>query len=315
MITPDQAKEILIAVSARACQKMNDFARNILKTRGGRIGSGMGSLMEALWGYYANCELNQAGEPNSQCEIAWMYEHAYNDFACILRDQEWNPESKHGELLRIEAKSMVKSADESKAHFDQLVSQIGEHDLLLVIVWDWIPLNDGSLKVCPQVLDHFLGFARPVANLRDALHLARGGFFIEPGNCPDQCLASPCPHVGEPLNEQKKRERITGPEASRVSKNVSYAANFGGMLRMLKTSSEQSRRIFREIRKQDETAHQYISVIYKNFPEEETNQYTISEWQSLASRIGIEYKKLKKENLVQQIREKHPYYQNDLRSI
>jgi len=315
MITSDQVKDILIPVSARACQRMNEFARNVLKTRGGRIESGMGSLIEALWGFYANYELNQSGEPSNQCEIAWMYGHEYNDFACILRDQQWNPENKQGELLRVEAKSMLKTADEPKAHFDRLISQIGEHELLLVIVWDWVSINDGSLKVCPQVLDHFIGLAHPIAELRDKLHLARGGSFVESGKCPDQCSTSPCSHVGEPLNKQKKRERATGPEASRVSKNVSYAANFGGMLRMLKTSSEQSRRIFREIRKQNKTAHQYVSVIYKNFPEEEANQYTISEWQVLASRIGIAYKNLKKEKLIQQIRDKNLSYQNDLRNI
>ena len=41
-------------ISVKACMKMNEFSSNVLKTRGGRIGSGMGALLEALWGYMMN---------------------------------------------------------------------------------------------------------------------------------------------------------------------------------------------------------------------------------------------------------------------
>ena len=42
-----------------ACQRMNDFSTQILRTRGGRIGSGMGALLEALWGYMMNQIISQ----------------------------------------------------------------------------------------------------------------------------------------------------------------------------------------------------------------------------------------------------------------
>ncbi|GFI48409.1 hypothetical protein IMSAGC019_03736 [Lachnospiraceae bacterium] len=41
-------------ISGAACERMNQFSAQILRTRGGRIGSGMGALLEALWGYMMN---------------------------------------------------------------------------------------------------------------------------------------------------------------------------------------------------------------------------------------------------------------------
>ena len=57
-------------MSARACQKMNEFSSEILRTRGGRIGSGMGALLEALWGYMMNQIILE--ETDLDCEIAWF---------------------------------------------------------------------------------------------------------------------------------------------------------------------------------------------------------------------------------------------------
>jgi hypothetical protein len=313
VISQEQAQRILAEASGSACERINAFSREVLNTRGGRIGSGMGALMESLWGYNMNQVLKREGDEAAECELAWMYGHEYNDFACVICDSDWDPNTMQGELLRIEAKSMVASADESKAHFDQLYHLLGEHDLLLIIVWDWISL-DGR-RVTPQVLRHYIGAAKPLARLRDKLHMARGGSFIEAGKCPDGCDELPCRHVGEPINASGKRERLSGPESLRVSRTVSYAANFGGMVRMLKTNSEDSRAIFRGVRKECATSHAYISFIHDCFPDEEKNQYTTHEWQEIAEEIGLKELPRGKGKIVEYVRRKSPTFREHLRNL
>ncbi len=123
-----------------ACQRMNDFSTQILRTRGGRIGSGMGALLEALWGYMMNQIISQ--ENSLDCEIAWFPNNQYNDFSCIRRDEVWDATSRTGEYFRIEAKSMNIGADESKAHFAALDSEIEPNDALLILVWEWRKIDD-----------------------------------------------------------------------------------------------------------------------------------------------------------------------------
>ncbi len=314
MISADDAQAAVVDASVDACKKINVFAKEVLHTRGGRIGSGMGTLLEALWGYFTNHGIGYRFQGEDQCELAWMYGHEYNDFALVLSCQEWKPELRQGELLRVETKSMVASADESKAHFDQIQNELTQFDLLAILVWDWVSLD--NVRVCPQVLDHFVAPALPIAQLRDKLHLARGGVFVDSTRCPDKCHPTKCKHAGEPLNEQGKRERLSGPEACRVSQKVSYAANFGGMVRMLKTDSQDARAILRDVRKEDEVAHAYISFIHRCFPKEELNQYTVAEWRQLAALLELtDSAGLKKDELVEAIRRHYPHYREQLRDL
>jgi len=169
----------------------------------------MGALLEALWGYFTNDELKKLTGPGALCELAWLYGHEYNDFACVVRGRPWNHMDRSGELLRVEAKSMIVSADESKAHFAELSKNLGGEDLLLVFVWDWVTVDGDT--VVPCVLDHFIGEALPIAGLRDSLHEERGGSFVDARSCPDGCSPTECPHDGEPLNANGKRERLSGP--------------------------------------------------------------------------------------------------------
>lgn len=270
-------------LSNMACQRMNEFSTQILRTRGGRIGSGMGALLEALWGYMMNQIILE--ENDLDCEIAWFPDNQYNDFSCIRRDAGWDAASRAGEYFRIEAKSMNTGADESKAHFAALDSEIEPNDALLILIWEWREV-DGT-HFSPIVVDSFFDRAKSVAALRDALHIARGGSFVNPARCPDGCRSDCCPHSGEPLNASGKRERLSGPKETRPSLAVSYAANFGGLVRMLKTDNQNARNIFRSIRRQDPAADHYISFIYKNFPKEEKNQYTVAELRAAASALGI----------------------------
>jgi hypothetical protein len=305
MISSQEAADTIVNSTRIACQKINDFSHKVLRTRGGRIGSGMGILLEALWGYYVNQILQGEGGSTAQCEIGWLSEHEYNDFACVQRDQQWVPETRMGELLRIEAKSMNADADESKAHFDELIANLGQWDLLLVLIWSWEPVD--QVRVYPCIRDYFIGPARPIAQLRDCLHIARGGSFVDRSACPDRCEPEVCVHQGEPLNASGKRERLSGPETRRPSRNVSYAANFGGLVRMLKTSSGEARRELRRIRAEDDVAHDYISFIHRNFPDEERNQYLASEWQTVASRLNIVMGGLSKDALVELVRARSNY--------
>ena len=310
MTNPYNVLELMEQATKSAAQEINAFAKAVLRTRGGRIGSGMGTLLEALWGYYVN-QVLASNSPH--LEIAWLPEHEYNDFACIVRDETWDPSTKKGEVLRVEAKSMNIDADESKGHFDELWANIGELDLLLVLIWSWRQID--HLRVSPQIIDYFVGSARSVASFRDALHIARGGSFVSRYSCPDNHDFSECTHDGDPLNASGKRERISGPDSRRPSTRVSYAANFGGLVRMMKTNSEDARSVLRKMRLDDDTIHSYITFIHRNYPSEEFNQYLTSEWQQLASLLRIEHRNLSKIDLVSTIRANFPDYRTHLRDI
>ena len=300
----------IASISDSACKRMNTFSANILKTRGGRIGSGMGALLEAFWGYMMNQII--AEDQKADCEIAWFPDNQYNDFSCIKQDKEWNPANRDGEFFRIEVKSMNVGADESKAHFCALQKEIEENDVLLILIWEWKKID--KTHYSPIVIDAFFDRASAVAKLRDALHLARGGSFVSAESCPDNCDASHCSHIGEPLNENGKRERPSGPEATRVSSTVSYAANFGGLVRMIKTNNDNARNIFREQRKSNVAADHYISFIHRNFLNEEKNHFTISELRKVAELLGISTKSKTKDQLYEEIHCQNNY-QNYLRQL
>lgn len=210
--------------------RMNEFTRSTFRTRGGRTGSGMGLLLEGLWGYHMSAVLEPSG-----IEIAWIADDQYNDYACVDMSTDWEPSTKFGELLRIEAKSMNLGAVEQKGHFAELASNIGDEDLLLVLAWRWSPADPKEIRVWPKVENVFLDRAVPLAILRDQLHRARGGTFVDRVSCPDRCVPKLCQHHGEPLSSTGKRERIQGPENTRPSAKVQFAANFGGLKRMLAT--------------------------------------------------------------------------------
>ena len=143
--------EQIACLSNKACQRMNAFSSQILKTRGGRIGSGMGTLLEALWGYMMNQIILE--ETDLDCEIAWFPDNQYNDFSCIRRDAVWDATTHAGEYFRIEAKSMNTGADESKAHFAALDSEIKQNDALLILIWEWRKIDD--LHFSPELLIAF----------------------------------------------------------------------------------------------------------------------------------------------------------------
>ena len=307
---PLAVAELLKDATGDAIAEMNAFAAKVLRTRGGRMGSGMGTLLEALWGYYVNQGLERRG---AEVEIAWLIGHQYNDFACVYVGREWDPSTKEGELLRVEAKSMNVEADESKGHFEQLGGFIGENDLLVVLLWRWERVDESH--VCPKVTDTFIGGAKEIARVRDALHEARGGTFVVAGGCPDGCAVDACPHVGEPLNAAGKRERLSGPDSTRPSARVAYAANFGGLVRMLKTNSSRAREALRVIRDQSDEAHAYITAIHRNFPDEEESQYVLEEWRLVAEELGIAAGGKSRRQLAREIRDKDPGYRERLRRL
>jgi hypothetical protein len=305
----EQAARLLIENTPAACNLINEFSKTVLSTRGGRVGSGMGTLLESLWGFYVNQHLKSVECP---VEIAWLADHEYNDFACIEKDADWEPATHKGELLRVEAKSMNSKADESKGHFDELVKNLGDWDLLLVLVWSWEPLD--KFRVYPKVSDSYIGPAKKIAQLRDALHLARGGNFVSNELCPDECAALPCTHAGEPLNAKGTRERLSGPVKCK-GLNVSYAANFGGLVRMLKTDSPEARKIFRRIRAEDAAAHDYISFLHRNYPREEESQYRREDWLVVARELGIDTQRLPLAEVISQVRSTDKDYGKRLRSL
>ncbi len=309
-MTEEQIYNEITNLSIKACDKMNDFSKKILCTRGGRVGSGMGALLEGLWGYMMNQII--LSENKLDCEIAWFPDNQYNDFSCIKRDEEWNPETRESEYFRIEVKSMNIGADESKAHFAVISKEIEDNDALLILVWEWQKIDETHYS--PIVIDSFFDRASGVAALRDALHKARGCSFVDKNSCPDKCSQLTCPHDGEPLNASGKRERISGPASTRVSATVSFAANFGGLVRMLKTDNEQARKVFRKIRKEEAIADHYISFIHKNYPDEEKNQFTVDELRIVAKELDINFGGMSKSDLYSQIR-KFETYQNLLRDL
>lgn len=258
----DVAASEIVARTPEAIVSVNNFTQNTFQTRGGRIGSGMGSLIEGLWGFYLNAILHS--NPRNQYELGWIYGHEYNDFACIVKGEDWKISTREGELFRVEVKSMVRSADESKAHFDRLVQELPPNEVLAVFLWDWCPVPD-SYNVSPAIIDHFVGLARPIAELRDKLHLLRGGRFVAEDHCPDGCVREVCAHLYEPLNAKGVRERRTGP-ATAVNGKVQYAANFGGLLRMLGTRGAEGRAVLKAAREENQTQRKFIDFMARNFP-------------------------------------------------
>ena len=136
----NEVYDIIKRISVTACEKMNDFSASVLRTRGGRIGSGMGALLEALWGYMMNQIIIE--HPELDCEIAWFPDNQYNDFSCIKKDVVWDETTREGEYFRIEVKSMNTGADESKAHFAALQKEIEPNDALLILVWEWRQVDE-----------------------------------------------------------------------------------------------------------------------------------------------------------------------------
>ncbi|NAW99672.1 hypothetical protein [Vibrio sp. V23_P3S9T160] len=281
----NQVYQILLECNENAVIKCNQYLQNVMQTRGGRIGSGMGSVLETLWGYNMNATLRERG--NTDIEVAWFPDHQYNDFAVVGKNNHWNPTTLEGEYFRLEAKSMQvgENVDEPKAHFNVLRHEIGQHDAILLLVWKWTRLD--QYRVYPEIVGTYLNRAQSLAYLRDELHKLRGGRFINSGECPD-CGYENCQHVGEPLNAAGRRERISGPPSLRVSLSTSHAANFGGMLRMLKASSMPQKIATREIIRQDQEFIDYLDFIHTHFPNEEKNFYSINEWRQVLINLGID---------------------------
>ena len=217
-LTSAEAVATVTGDTPKAIETLNSFSHTAFRTRGGRLGSGMGSLLEALWVYFINSALFNEGGEARECEIAWLEDHELNDFACVHRDAKWTPGTRDGELFRVEAKSMNIGVDESKSHFTELQKSIGPHDQLLVLTWRWE--NVDEWRVYPKVLDFILSPSKPLAVLRDALHKERGGTFVEEGACPDDCEGATCPHIGEPINAAGVRERISGPNSTKGKTSV-----------------------------------------------------------------------------------------------
>lgn len=251
-MTPDV---LLRTKSLAAIEKINDFNVDLFRTKGGRLGSGMGLLLEGLWGYMMNKELEE-----DSLSLAWIVDHSYNDFAVVDGIDEWTPNSRKNEVFRIEIKSMNLGADESKAHFDAISPEIGVNDQLVVLAWEWA---EDHGWMWPRVRETYLGPARKIAELRDALHLARGGSFVDRHSCPDGCDPKSCSHQGEPLNASGKRERMSGPESARVSRAVSHAANFGGLVRMIKVRGPEARASLDRLLAESADAKDYVDFIMR----------------------------------------------------
>ena len=257
-LTDHQAAELIRQVSPQVVREINHFTKVVFRTRGGRLGSGMGLLLEGLWGYYTSRELDDYG-----IEIAWIAEDQYNDYAVTKSAGDWDPVTCEGELLRIEAKTMNLGADETKGHFAELERNIADNDLLLILLWRWTPLDE-THYVTPQIVDVLLERAKPIAHLRDELHLARGGSFVDSSCCPDGCDPAVCSHDGEPLNAAGKRERLTGPESTRPSLRVSFASNFGGLKRMLAVRTKAAREIREQFAEREPVARRYIDFMQQD---------------------------------------------------
>ena len=252
--------ERLRAALPDVAAKINEFTLQTFRCRGGRMGSGMGNLIEALWGFYTRVVLTETTA--ATYDVAWITDHAYNDFALLDASKAWESTTGAGEIFRIEAKSMNLGADETKAHFDVLASQLDEDDQLLVIVWKWTQV-EGDV-VFPQIVGQFIGPAAEIVALRDALHVARGGSFVLRDACPDGCAPEACIHVGEPLNAAGIRERRSGPIATRGGK-TSYAQNFGGLKRMLAARSPESRAVLEQQMAAHPIRREYVEFV-RSFP-------------------------------------------------
>lgn len=304
MTDPSEVREAIRAYSYDAISEINEFSETTFQTRGKRAESGMGQLIEALWGYYTNKNLNET--EYDQYELAWL-PHQYNDFACINKDAEWVPDpNRSDELLRIEAKTMYMDADESKGHFEGLLKNIGQDDLLLIMLWRWKHVDE--YRASPHIEDVFINKAEEIAKFRDDLHKARGGSFLDPSDCPDCDNASSCNHAGEPLNSEGNRERIHGPEGLQPSGSSSYGANFGGLIRMLGASSDEAKEVYNYWRANNDVADSYITFIHNNFEEKEYRRYTTDEWKKAAKHMGIDVKSSdRKSYIVSKVRSQDNY--------
>jgi hypothetical protein len=254
-------------------------------TVGGRAGSGFGSILEVEWGDEVARRLRDSAaelDAPAALELAWMTENGYNDFALIDDTLGaagyWTPENRVGEVLRVEVKSMALGATEPKAHFDALASEIGPHDLLVVLMWRWDDVPNRPGRVRPLVVDTWVGSALAIAELRDALHVARGGTFVTADTCLDRCGRS-CPHVGEPLNSKGTRERLSGPRAS-VTGDATHAANFGGLVRMLKVRSASIGVLAAACA--NDTARDFVDFIHTYLPDEELHAFPRPLWSEAA---------------------------------
>lgn len=287
--------------------EINNFTFEKFSTKGGRMGSGMGLLLEGLWCYFVNTSLKKGAY---SFEIGWLPDNQYNDYACINSFSDWVPDNKQGEYFRIEAKSMNVGADEPKGHFDEIEKNIGKDDSLLVILWEW---EQDSGRNYPKVNDIFFGSALKIALLRDSMHIARGGSFL-PKECITDfcnCNSMPCSYFGEPLNASNIRERRHGPPTAR-GKNVSYAANFGGLLRMIKTSNNLMRKSLINHLLKCSTSMEYVSFIHKNFPKEERNSFLTKNWIALAEKYSIKNHKNNIKEIQSLLRNKNVNYHKTL---
>lgn len=257
----------------------------------------MGTVLEGLWLYTVNRDFQLRHD--DRWELAWLPDHEYNDFALLTQGCTWNRATGEGEILRVEAKSMVIGADESKAHFDEIVTAMGAFDQVLVLVWKW---EEIASRVQPVIIDAFLGPALNIARLRDELHRARGGSFVDREACPDECVALECLHHGEPLNADGKRERVTGPQSRRVSATTSFGNNFGGMVRMLHTRNAAARAALRRVCRVDTIARDYVGFVWKHFPSEHTNHYASAEWRQFARANGIDVRGLDRSQIAAMVR-------------
>jgi hypothetical protein len=83
---------------------------------------------------------------------------------------------------------------------------------------------------------------------------------------------------------------------------------------MLKTK-ENARKVFRKARAENAVAHEYISFIHRNFPDEEINQYTVGEWRTLASHVGLNGKGKEALEILEELKATTPGYQELLRDL
>jgi hypothetical protein len=287
--TPEQAERILREAHCRITDRVNAFSESHLLTVGGREESGLGALIEALWCFNANQILTSDNAPFS---VSWMSGNAYNDFAIVQNDLEWDPETHQGEIFRIEAKSMFSGADEPKGHFDHTLAKIGEFDQLLVIIWEWSRPTTRNLRH-PIITSQFLGRAKPVAAYRDLLHRQRGGWFIGDKDskdeiCPDGCSSVPCKHFGEAINESGVRERRFGPESRKGRGATANASNFGGLVRMLAVKGAEKKNTAREFLLSNPMALEFVDFMYKNLPSKGDSFFSASEIRKIARQHNVE---------------------------
>lgn len=263
------------------------------QTVGGRVGSGLGSWLESELGFQVNQifsdEAVALGLPES-LGLAWIVSHGFNDFAVIDNASGaapmWTPVSRTAEMFRVEVKSMALDAVESKAHFDALQSEIGQIDQLVVLLWRWKDVPGKAGWVCPRVEAVWIGESAGVAELRDALHLVRGGSFVDSAACPDGCATDECKHAGEPLNASGTRERFSGPSRA-VTGSAQFAANFGGLVRMVKTRGSKGVAAISNLCLTDVRKRSYVEFIHRWFPDAELACFPKRVWQHAAQSLSV----------------------------